>query len=97
MQKAVIQDNPFNMDFSMPGVCTHSWFTFGSAAYSGLQMKRQKSLLRGHYSSKSISALQKLFVGENRSNDVPLANLKANRRDSITPQDPNDEELERHL
>lgn len=79
MQKAVIQDNPFNTDFSMMGV------------------KRQKSSLRGHYSTKSIGALQKLFVGEKKSNDVPLATLKANRRDTIAPQDPNDEELGRHL
>lgn len=63
----------------------------------GLQIKRGKSLARGHYPSKSINLLQRLFAGEIRSNDVPLATLRAARRDSVTPQDPNDEELERHL
>ncbi|KAI5121745.1 hypothetical protein M0805_009034 [Coniferiporia weirii] len=65
--------------------------------FSMSNSKRGKGLLRGHYSSKSITALQRLFSGESRSNDVPLATLRAGRRDSIGHQDPNDEELERHL
>ena len=54
--------------------------------------------MRGHYANHSISLLHKLFTGESRSNDVPLANLRAARRETITtPQDPNDEKYERHL
>ncbi|KAL5522184.1 CCH1 [Sanghuangporus sanghuang] len=65
--------------------------------FSTRSLKRGKSLLKGHYASRSISALQRLFAGDSRSNDVPLANLRAPRRDSVGPQDPNHEELERHL
>ncbi|KII90373.1 hypothetical protein PLICRDRAFT_173801 [Plicaturopsis crispa FD-325 SS-3] len=50
-----------------------------------------------HYSSKSLSLLQRLFVGETKSNDVPLATLRNPRRDSVGPSNPNDEETERHL
>ena len=51
----------------------------------------------GHYSKKSITALQKLFSGESKTNDVPLATLRSGKRDSVAPQNPNDEELTRHL
>lgn len=61
-------------------------------------MKRNRSFGKGHqYSSKSISALQRLFTGDRRTNDVPLATLRNVRKDTDGPQDPNDEELERHI
>lgn len=41
--------------------------------------------------------LQQLFAGESRSNDVPLTNIRHGRRDSMAPQNPNDDETERHL
>lgn len=44
-----------------------------------------------------MAFLQNLFAGEGRSDDVPLATLRAARRDSLAPQNPNEEELERHL
>jgi voltage-dependent calcium channel len=50
-----------------------------------------------HYPSKSLTMLQQLFAGESRTNDVPLTTLRQARRDSATPQDPNDDETERHL
>lgn len=60
-------------------------------------MKRNRSFGKGHYSNKSVSALQRLFTGDRRTNDVPLATLRNVRKDSDGPQDPNDEELERHM
>lgn len=41
--------------------------------------------------------LQQLFAGESKSNDIPMSNLRQARRDSDAPQDPNEEETERHL
>lgn len=41
--------------------------------------------------------LQNLFSGEARSEEVPLATLRVARRESLVPQDPNEDELERHL
>lgn len=95
MQKAVIQDSSFNPDFSTRSVSID--LHYPRARLTIFQLKRGKSLLKGHYASRSISALQRLFAGDSRSNDVPLANLRAPRRDSVGPQDPNHEELERHL
>nr|GAT59750.1 predicted protein [Mycena chlorophos] len=48
----------------------------------------------GHYSSKSLTALQKLFAGDTK-NDIPLATLRHVRNESAS--DPHDEETERHL
>ncbi|KAL0948006.1 hypothetical protein HGRIS_010628 [Hohenbuehelia grisea] len=50
-----------------------------------------------HYTSKSLSALRQLFGGDIRSNDVPLANLRHARTETLTTADPHDEEIERHL
>ncbi|KAJ3847312.1 Ion transport protein-domain-containing protein [Lentinula lateritia] len=48
-----------------------------------------------HYTTKSLSALQKLFGGDERSVDVPLATLKHNRSETLGAL--GDEETERHL
>ncbi|KAH7925746.1 hypothetical protein BV22DRAFT_1128786 [Leucogyrophana mollusca] len=50
-----------------------------------------------HLPSRSLTMLQQLFAGTTRSNDIPLASLRKARRNSMTPQDPNEEETERHL
>ncbi|KAK7696443.1 hypothetical protein QCA50_001100 [Cerrena zonata] len=51
----------------------------------------------GHAANKSLNVLQQLFTGEKTTNDVPLATIRSNRRDSVVPHDPVDEETERHL
>ena len=61
------------------------------------KVKRRASTRRSHYTSKPMSFLQSLFAGESRSDDVPLATLRVARRDSLAPQNPNEEELDRHL
>ncbi|KAJ3901512.1 Ion transport protein-domain-containing protein [Lentinula edodes] len=48
-----------------------------------------------HYTTKSLSALQKLFGGDERADDVPLATLKHNRSETLGAL--GDEETERHL
>ncbi|KAF5341523.1 hypothetical protein D9758_012561 [Tetrapyrgos nigripes] len=48
-----------------------------------------------HYTTKSLSALQKLFAGDEKNNDVPLATLKHSRSDTLGAL--RDEETERHL
>ncbi|KAJ6589250.1 Ion transport protein-domain-containing protein [Mycena capillaripes] len=55
---------------------------------------------RSHYSSKSLTALQKLFAGESKY-DIPMSTLRHARSDTLagggTTHDPQDEETERHL
>ncbi|KAJ3843127.1 Ion transport protein-domain-containing protein [Lentinula raphanica] len=48
-----------------------------------------------HYTKKSLSALQKLFGGDDKADDVPLTNLKHNRSETLGAL--GDEETERHL
>ncbi|KAJ7479857.1 Ion transport protein-domain-containing protein [Mycena latifolia] len=49
-----------------------------------------------HYSSKSLTALQKLFAGETKI-DIPLTTLRHGRNETLGGGDPHDEETERHL
>ncbi|KAJ7872310.1 Ion transport protein-domain-containing protein [Mycena olivaceomarginata] len=53
-----------------------------------------------HFSTKSLTALQKLFAGETK-NDIPLATLRHTRAETLggaaSSGDPQDEETERHL
>lgn len=51
----------------------------------------------GHVASKSLSVLQQLFIGDTKSSDMPLANLKTTKRESVNTQNPNDDEIERQL
>ncbi|KAJ7112947.1 Ion transport protein-domain-containing protein [Mycena epipterygia] len=55
---------------------------------------------RGHYSSKSLTALQRLFAGETKG-DIPMSTLRHGRSDTLAGggggNDPQDEETERHL
>ncbi|KAJ3714680.1 Ion transport protein-domain-containing protein [Lentinula raphanica] len=48
-----------------------------------------------HYTKKSLSALQKLFGGDDKADNVPLTNLKHNRSETLGAL--GDEETERHL
>ncbi|KAF7416082.1 calcium channel protein [Pleurotus ostreatus] len=50
-----------------------------------------------HYTSKSLSALQRLFAGDVRSNDVPLTTFRHDRAGTLASVDPQDDEIERHL
>ncbi|EGN97267.1 hypothetical protein SERLA73DRAFT_110442 [Serpula lacrymans var. lacrymans S7.3] len=61
------------------------------------QIPSQQGSATRHLPSKSLTMLQQLFVGDMRSNNVPLANLRRARHDSMALQDPIDEETERHL
>ncbi|KAI0031009.1 Ion transport protein-domain-containing protein [Vararia minispora EC-137] len=65
--------------------------------YPGAQGSRGAGRGAGHMTSKSLNALQQLFIGDTGSNDVPLANLRSHRKDPTVPHDPADEETERHL
>ena len=50
-----------------------------------------------HYTTKSLNMLQQLFIGDTHANDMPMTALRNGRRDTMRAQDPNDEEMERHL
>ncbi|KAJ6629913.1 Ion transport protein-domain-containing protein [Mycena sp. CBHHK59/15] len=50
-----------------------------------------------HYSNKSLTALQRLFAGEVKSNDVPLTTLHHARNETLGGGHAQDEETERHL
>ncbi|KZV67749.1 hypothetical protein PENSPDRAFT_687890 [Peniophora sp. CONT] len=52
---------------------------------------------KGHFTTKSLNALQALFIGDTGTHDVPLANLRSHRKDPSAPTDGADEETERHL
>ncbi|KAF9005006.1 Ion transport protein-domain-containing protein [Cyathus striatus] len=47
-----------------------------------------------HYTNKSLTALQKLFAGELKSDDMPMQTLRHARQETLGHQD---EEVERHL
>ncbi|KAJ6452267.1 Ion transport protein-domain-containing protein [Mycena sanguinolenta] len=56
-----------------------------------------KGSKKTHFSTKSLTALQKLFAGEDK-NDIPLTTLRHARTDTLgSGGDPQDEETERHL
>lgn len=53
-----------------------------------------------HYSSKSLSTLQQLFSGEDKTDDIPMTTLRQQGEETAvtsTTLDPLDEEMERHL
>ena len=50
--------------------------------------------MKQHYSSKSLTALQQLFSGEDKTDDIPMTTL---RQETAATLDPLDEEMERHL
>ncbi|KAJ3718090.1 Ion transport protein-domain-containing protein [Lentinula guzmanii] len=82
MQQALVQDYSSGAD-SRP---VHNKTTVGTAG--------AKPNMR-HYTKKSLSALQKLFGGDEKADDVPLATLKHNRSETLGAL--GDEETERHL
>jgi hypothetical protein len=59
--------------------------------------------MKRHYSSKSLTALQQLFSGEEKTDDIPMTTLRQETAaTSITAAtsttvDPLDEEMKRHL
>ncbi|KAF8962909.1 high-affinity cell membrane calcium channel [Flammula alnicola] len=57
--------------------------------------RKKRFIKPTHYSSKSLTALQQLFAGETKANDIPMVTLQHERPDSSN--DPVDEEMERHL
>ena len=50
-----------------------------------------------HVTHKSLSILQRLFIGETQSDDVPLATLQHARKQSATSQKSTDKETDGHL
>ena len=54
---------------------------------------RRKGPFQRHYLSKIVSALQRLFAEEDRSEHVPLVTLETKYYDASALQDPTDEEL----
>ncbi|KAJ3710963.1 hypothetical protein C8R42DRAFT_596461 [Lentinula raphanica] len=82
MQQALVSD------------CLHSRPVQVSITKVAVGSAGGKSGMR-HYTKKSLSALQKLFGGDDKADDVPLTNLKHNRSESLGALA--DEETERHL
>lgn len=98
MQKALVQD------YTVPKQEARSDLVRGCGVvfrlvFSFLHYVQKRSVSGGarHISSKSLSALQRLFNGKTESNDVPLANLRHARNETFGTGDPRDEETERHL
>lgn len=50
-----------------------------------------------HFANKSLNLLQKLFIGDTQSDDVPLATLRHVRKNSSTMQNSTDRETDGHL
>ena len=53
--------------------------------------------MKRHYSSKSLTALQQLFSGEDKTDGIPMTTLRQETATTSTTVDPLDEEMERHL
>ncbi|KAJ7661709.1 Ion transport protein-domain-containing protein [Mycena rosella] len=85
MQKSLVQD------YSVP---RHDAQGREDAEDTGTPGPRRGGRV-GHYSSKSLTALQKLFAGEVK-NDIPLATLRHGRNETLGGGT-HDEETERHL
>ncbi|THH14934.1 hypothetical protein EW146_g5467 [Bondarzewia mesenterica] len=96
MQKSLVQD--YGLPSQDRRTNVRVWLT-DTAFGLTLQRRAPENRKRGvrHYTSKSLNMLQQLFIGDTHPNDVPLANLRNGRRESLKTQDPNDEEMERHL
>ncbi|KAJ4481205.1 Ion transport protein-domain-containing protein [Lentinula aciculospora] len=82
MQEALVQDYRSGAD-------SHPVHNRASAGTVGAKPGMR------HYTTKSLSALQKLFGGDEKVDDVPLATLKHNRNETLGAL--GDEETERHL
>ena len=50
-----------------------------------------------HVTNKSLNFLQRLFIGDKQSDDVPLAPLQHARKHSATLQKSTDKETDGHL
>lgn len=50
-----------------------------------------------HFANKSLSLLQRLFIGDTQSDDVPLTTLRHARKQSGTLQKSTDKETDGHL
>ncbi|KDQ58077.1 hypothetical protein JAAARDRAFT_69375 [Jaapia argillacea MUCL 33604] len=65
---------------------------------SHLVLPMQKALVQDHtIPIQHIRSTPNLFVGAPEPQDVPLATIRSAKRQSVGPQDPNDEETDRHL
>ncbi|KDR66929.1 hypothetical protein GALMADRAFT_258813 [Galerina marginata CBS 339.88] len=61
-------------------------------------VRKHRFMKPQHYSSKSLTALQQLFAGDVKTNDISLSTFRHNGQEtSDNPSDPFDEEMERHL
>ncbi|KAG7087347.1 hypothetical protein E1B28_013323 [Marasmius oreades] len=82
MKKTLVQDysGPSRLDRS-----SNTDRTAGSSARHGMR----------HYTNKSLTTLQKLFAGDPKTEDVPLATIKHNRSETLGAS--GDQTLERHL
>ncbi|KAF9039224.1 high-affinity cell membrane calcium channel [Panaeolus papilionaceus] len=58
-------------------------------------VRKYRFLKPRHYSSKSLTALQQLFAGDDKNQDIPLTTLRHAKQEPSA--DPFDEEVERHL
>ncbi|KAF5378156.1 hypothetical protein D9615_007610 [Tricholomella constricta] len=77
MQKSLVQD------YIVPKYDTRSPTT---------QQPVPSTFKTRHYSSKSLNALERLFAGETRTNDLPMSILRQGRAETA-----HDDEAERHL
>ncbi|KAJ7487740.1 hypothetical protein B0H11DRAFT_2409132 [Mycena galericulata] len=68
----------------------------GNGFETGSEKGRTKAGTVRHYSTKSLTALQKLFAGEVKG-DIPLTTFRHARSETLGGGDPQDEETERHL
>ncbi|KAF8882238.1 Ion transport protein-domain-containing protein [Infundibulicybe gibba] len=92
--KVKVENLPSNLVLPMQKTLVQDYGTRGQGSRS-IITQTDGTPTRGprHYSSKSLTALQRLFAGDLRSNDVPLATLRHARQETIG----GDEEIERHL
>ncbi|KIY44406.1 hypothetical protein FISHEDRAFT_51638 [Fistulina hepatica ATCC 64428] len=88
MQKSLVQD--YTRSTSPLGFSR----TQSNLSDSGIGLSRMKTM---HHPSRSLSALQRLFTDDEKTVEVPLANIKHTRSGTLASLDNHDDETERHL
>ncbi|KAH9024879.1 Ion transport protein-domain-containing protein, partial [Lactarius pseudohatsudake] len=84
MQKTLVQDYGLPVPERRPSRVTQVRTTGGSGRVR-------------HVTNKSLSILQRLFIGDTQSDDVPLTTLRHARKQSAPLQDSTDEDTDGHL
>ncbi|KAF9530724.1 Ion transport protein-domain-containing protein [Crepidotus variabilis] len=98
-ETAKVVNLPSNLVLPMQKSLVQSYSISRSDSRSSSQKKSTRKyqfLKPKHYSSKSLTALQQLFAGDSKIDDIPMSTLR-HHGSQESSSGPVDEEMERHL